>query len=404
MALRLEIFLFTLLTLFLPAQLGYHFWPAWSQVSGIRVDFLSPTIYLTDILILLLLGPWFFRTRPSVRFFNSKFLVIMSFIFLNIIFAFIPVLAFYKWVRVLEYYLLFKYLTSESGDKFKISGTALSAALIWTSLLAWAQLLFQHSVGGPLYWLGERAFDLSTPGIARVSLGQAGLLLRPYATLPHPNSLAGFLLVGGLLLLTTSSKSFLKNMSLLLVLLTLPFTFSRGSIITSLVLLSIWLLLRLKKNGPKIILILFIIPMIHFVYTFIPANPLSQPERSLLTTKATALIFAHPLLGIGLNNFIPSPSPGFNPPSSNPYIITQPVHNIYLLIAAELGLPATFILSFIIIKSLRELLIKNANLSYPIMAVTITGLVDHYWLTLHQNMLLLTLLISLTVVKINAKQ
>ena len=33
----------------IPTQLGLHFWPEWSKVAGIRVDYLSPVLYLTDI-------------------------------------------------------------------------------------------------------------------------------------------------------------------------------------------------------------------------------------------------------------------------------------------------------------------------------------------------------------------
>src|ERR1035437_7520739 len=45
---------FYLLILFLPTQLGKHFWPNFSFVYGLRLDYLSPTIYLTDILILVI--------------------------------------------------------------------------------------------------------------------------------------------------------------------------------------------------------------------------------------------------------------------------------------------------------------------------------------------------------------
>jgi hypothetical protein len=46
--------IFLTLLLLLPTQLGLHFWPQWASVFGMRVDYLSPTIYLTDIIIFLL--------------------------------------------------------------------------------------------------------------------------------------------------------------------------------------------------------------------------------------------------------------------------------------------------------------------------------------------------------------
>ncbi len=50
--------LFLILLAFLPVQLGRHFWPKWSYVMGLRIDYLSPTIYLTDILVFLILFLW----------------------------------------------------------------------------------------------------------------------------------------------------------------------------------------------------------------------------------------------------------------------------------------------------------------------------------------------------------
>ncbi|HSW48472.1 MAG TPA: O-antigen ligase family protein [Candidatus Saccharimonadales bacterium] len=75
-----------------------------------------------------------------------------------------------------------------------------SASVILESLLAIGQFLKQGSIGGILYFLGERTFTGSTPGIANASLN-GELVLRPYATFPHPNVMAGFLLVSMILVL-----------------------------------------------------------------------------------------------------------------------------------------------------------------------------------------------------------
>ena len=39
---------FFLLLISIPIQLGKHFWPSFSFVQGIRVDYLSPTLYVSD--------------------------------------------------------------------------------------------------------------------------------------------------------------------------------------------------------------------------------------------------------------------------------------------------------------------------------------------------------------------
>ena len=66
--------LFYLLILFLPTQFGKHFFPAFSFVSGVRVDYLSPTLYLTDILVLFLFIFWIF-SKGKFSIFNFQFLI-----------------------------------------------------------------------------------------------------------------------------------------------------------------------------------------------------------------------------------------------------------------------------------------------------------------------------------------
>src|SRR4030042_4014068 len=50
--------LFRLLVFLLPIQLGRHFWPTWSYTFGLKIDYFSPTAYLTDFLVLAVLGLW----------------------------------------------------------------------------------------------------------------------------------------------------------------------------------------------------------------------------------------------------------------------------------------------------------------------------------------------------------
>src|SRR3972149_3010131 len=43
--------LFFFLILLLPTQLGKHFFIPLSYLSGVRVDYLAPTVYLTDLIV-----------------------------------------------------------------------------------------------------------------------------------------------------------------------------------------------------------------------------------------------------------------------------------------------------------------------------------------------------------------
>ena len=56
----LHIPVFLLFILLLPTQTSLHFWPDFAYVFGIRVDYLAPAIYLTDIVLFVLFALWSF--------------------------------------------------------------------------------------------------------------------------------------------------------------------------------------------------------------------------------------------------------------------------------------------------------------------------------------------------------
>lgn len=379
-----------LLLLLLPSQLAFHFWPSWSLVNGIRVDYLSPTIYLTDIIIIGL----FISSRLRIHI----SLPVIIFIILNTLNSTLPLLTIYKWFRVLEYFWLYKYLTNYY--ELKTMNSALLLSILWTSALAWIQFIKQSSLGGLTWWLGERTFSVSTPGIAKIALGfgtwDLGLALRPYATLPHPNALAGFLLVSGLILICFNNSPWRPPLKLrgglegvilpwagvVVSLLTVPLTFSRTAIALEILILLIWI-------QPLIFKILLLFFSFYFLVS-ITGSAVSIPNRISLNRTALSAIKQSPFFGIGLGNFIPYTLNS----------LRQPVHNIYLLLVSELGLPAAFAISYWLLAISKKLLsIKHYALSIAILVVATTGLADHYWLTLHQNTLLLVLLLALIKIK-----
>jgi len=247
---RLHRIFFYLTLLLLPTQLGYHFWPDWAMVLGRRLDYLAPTIFLTDITIVLTLGGWFLSLvfsrllsfRPTSR--NLKmpdqvrhdkfksliwriiavrkahdkqqgcsckknlivFLFLCLFISLNILFASSPIIVFFKWFKFLEFVLFGLYIV-RTKPSFSRSLWCLSVAVLYSSVIAIAQFYFQHSLDGIFWFLGERTFDISTPGISRIQslvfsisnfkfqISNSSEVIRAYATFPHPNVLGGFLAI-----------------------------------------------------------------------------------------------------------------------------------------------------------------------------------------------------------------
>lgn len=345
--------IFIFLLIFFPSQLGFHFWPQWSFINGIRIDYFSPTLYMTDIL----LGLLFLFQIPSLKLKIPRnqiyfFPVIAICILLNVYFSLSPVVSIYKWLKILESGFLIWFVKTQ-----KINLKWLTIPVFYEALLVFWQILNQGSAGGLWYLLGERFFNAGTPGIANTSInGQ--LFLRPYGTFPHPNVLGGWMAVVSSLVLNPKTK-FLAFISVLM-------SLSRSAILS--------LVISNKK-----ILVVALLVLLPFLL-----HSQSLTVRWQLTNVALQQFLKSPLVGTGLGT-----SPLYQWDSSLNYALSfQPIHNIYLLVLSETGLLGFGLFLFLIFKSL-----KKSKLILPILFI---GLFDHYFLTLQQGQLLFALVLGLT--------
>jgi hypothetical protein len=87
-------------------------------------------------------------------------------------------------------------------------------------------------------------------------------------------------------------------------------------------------------------------------------------------------------LGVGAGNFLVRLSE-YQVNNSN---WLQPVHNIFLLIGTEIGCLGILIIGW-------KLRIKKFGIL--LFLITITGLMDHYWITLPQNSWLLAVVLAI---------
>jgi len=395
--------LFWLLVFLLPTQIGRHFWPEWSYVLGLRVDYLAPTVYLTDLLIIGILGLWFWEIRDKRYAIRDKLkrhwwiLAVFIYLLVNSLLGQDPGAALYKFVKIVEFTLLGFYIAKTKPNVSRLA-SYLSLAVAYSSLIAITQFIKQASLGGIFWWLGERTFTVATPGIAKAIIG-GRLLMRPYATFPHPNVLAGFILVAIILLL--GSRGIYWILVFILALIGLVISFSRSAWIVG-ILVGLWLLvthlrgeakLRRHLGGGGILLMLLILSLFfYFAPQFSTEEAISQ--RVELIKIATQMIRSSPLAGIGLNNFIVR-LPEFWTVQSIYWL--QPVHNIFLLIAAEAGLVGLVVFLWFLFLTFKKLLItNNKQLLLLLSVVLILGLTDHYWLTLQQSQLLFTIILGLS--------
>ncbi len=409
--------LFYLLILLLPTQLGKHFWPNWSFVQGIRIDYLSPTIYFTDLLIFAILATWLidnFKTKKipfEIKNENTKSLIFLAFILLflliNVFFAQNREVAFYKLIKIFEFGLLGFYIAK---DKISLSavGTLLSIGIIYSSIIAILQFIKQGSLGGLFWFMGERTFNAGTLGIAQAIL-DGRLTLRSYATFSHPNVLGGFLAIILPFLIWVRPR--FRLLPFFLGIIALLFTFSRLSWLAfgiTLVFYGVWFL---KSNQKKIQKHRFLLAVLLISFTVILSfntrtiqiltkiEPESIIIRQDLNDVAIEMIRKFPIFGVGLGNFLVM-LPEFYPGRGQTHFF-QPAHNIYLLITAETGLIGLGVVFLLIYATLFRLIgnFKTFFVNFPLLiaffAILFLSLFDHYFYTLQQGQLLLTLVFGL---------
>jgi len=372
--------LFYLILILLPVNLAKHIPLVSSYVSGIKVDYLIPALYLTDILILCLLI--FYKGSTLVKKLWPLLLLLPS-----VIFAASPIPALYKLIKLVEFGLFWFWL---KANRPKISpnlvAKSLSFAIIFQSLLSLAQWFKQSSVFGYLFF-GEQPFNQATANIDRIVWLDGSLKIPPLGTFPHPNVLAAFLILSLPYIYQHLSNKSLKIFTLILGLITLFLTFSLSTWLAGLLLVIPWLLSQhFSKIRAYVISLGLILIVLSLATRFsFLAPPSSFTRRSQLAQIAVKMIQTKPLAGIGLNNFTISMDQFGYVTSTTRFF--QPVHNLFLLILAETG-----ILGLIGLLLIATQIIK-LNLSLAI--ILFLGLFDHYFLTLQQGLLLLTLFTAL---------
>ena len=390
-------FLVYFLIFLIPTQIAYHFWPAFSLVYGIRVDYLAPAIYLTDILILLIVA---LKFQSVFKWILSNKLKVFSYIVfagLNIIFSTVPVVSLLKWLKITEFIVFGLVLYKNKSDwEVSIVFKTLFFSTIFFGFIGLVQFLLKQTTGW-FWFLGERTFSVATPGIA-IKYFFGDTFLRAYSTFPHPNSFAGYVSVVFICLLYFQKKSKEKWLAwvLLFLIICLLISFSVSAVIALLIACLYFIYfdrLKTKYFVYFVCVALFVLSLAFSFFAkdfFLLSKNFGDPisERVELAFFANKMFVNNFWFGVGSNNFI-SNIPKYIGIVNYSWLL-QPVHNIFLLIFSENGiLGAVVTLNVLAAVSNKN----NKLLSSVLFYVMISGLADHYWLTLNQNLLLLTIVV-----------
>ena len=407
--------LFFLIIFSLPFQVGYHFWPSFSYITGVRVDYLSPTLYLLDILILLWIGTTLLlgKNKPEIKVSMILFLFLLSLVW-NIFAAKSPDVHIFGLLKLAEFGL-FGFLVAANFHKDDIPifvRTLALSAIISSSLAVW-QFINQSSVGSLWYFIGERTFNSATIGISTVNLDQQ--LLRAYAAFPHPNVLAFFLLMSSAFMvfrIPNEEKAVWKVFLMSAVVLSaigIVLTFSRVAIVL-LITFFIYAIYAKGKRNLKTIwpgFFVFMAVLAVGIY-FLPQEFLLRgiDFREELFRQAYAIFQSGPYFGIGLNNFFIHQAALIKDISP---IIFQPPHNIYVLSLLSLGIMGWWIVPGLLIWSVGSVTKKLRTTNYELrtffqstlfvlISIILAGMFDHFFLTVEQGQLIFALLLGLSFV------
>ena len=380
----------------------------------------GPVLYLSDLPFLVLLIFWLYEIiykKQKVFFPKSNWfaLAFLAWSALSLINAPVFSYGFFDLIRIFKFYLLYLYIANNvrNGSSAGTLINFLFIGVIFQGLICLYQYLAQDvsHIFGNLFGMQ----DLYTEDA--VSRFESFFAVSPGSDIKRASGTVGpinaeaqyfeLLLPIALILWFTATKfknKILYFSSFILGLMGLIVTFSRGGglglaagIFATIVLAKFFLVISNRKFLAVVIIGLFLsIVSVPYFYHFLVTRPEATVARLHLNKVGIEIIRDHPILGIGLNNHL-NVTPDYDPDN---YIFPMPVHNHYILVASEIGIPGLiFFLGFLIyscflaLKAARVSDVYMASLAIGILgafvAISTHNLVDH--LNYHTNLTLLWL-------------
>ncbi len=391
----------------LPIQLSKFFFPNYSYILGIPIDYRAISIYLIDIAVITYIIIFLLENAKNLKKIvklQKNYLIALSifdvYLFLNSYFFSTSQqasLVFTTKIFLFSFTSIFAAFQLAEKKLFKKIVLALSFSALWQIILAALQFMFQKTIG--LWFLGERSFDSTTTAIAHTDLFGAQYL-RPYGTFPHPNVMGAFFAIIFIITFfylkdtTGRKRQNAKTKRYDLFLIALPalgviLSFSKGSL---LVLVAAFLIYR--RNIKDLLLAILLLPVvIYFAIHFSPDVQIPTiAERLTLIQASFNITHTNPIFGIGSNNFILALSK-LDLRSLSDTRLLQPVHNVFLLILTENGIIGLLFFAGVLLAVSRNI---NNNLKLSLfLALLIFASVDHFLWTLEQGQLLFFLTIAI---------
>lgn len=351
------------------------------SINGGYWEYGTRSLYATEVLLLLILcavvtkgGIYMFRNRPRVSF--KKINGPGGGLFLVLLWAGVSLFwgvdggaAFEHWLVLVSAGAVFLIIAAGAVPLRHLSWAIILSGSI-QAILAFIQFRWQWLPASTLFGMAYQHASMLGASVVETDMAR---WLRAYGMFPHPNMLGGWLALGLLLAVKEVMRrgrffaaSTLAYIPIALLSIGLATTFSRGAWLAAavgLVLVVIHACMRraaIKQTGLAAAVIALFIGVLVFSYP----EPFqervfgggrleakSTQERSAGISEALQIIKQHPLVGAGIGNYGLAVHRDID--SSQPAYYYQPVHNVPLLILAELGVIG-LILIIVLVLSLRD--------------------------------------------------
>ena len=369
-------------------------------VEGIYVNYLVPTLSILDLGIVLALGSvlitkGFSFYKDIFKNIKNGLVLLLGFLIIqNILLSNFNSLlfSFRLFSLILLFLSLLKIAKEEKLDKALKKKLVNSVIVILLSnvliqgLIGVAQFKRGSSLG--IYFLGESNIVSGMMGSSFVELsGQ--VFLRAYGTFPHPNVLGGFLLLAIFFGIDIyKRKKILGSLLIAISFLSIMFTFSRISILLAVVVILFFLSKEILFKNKSLLNISFSPLLMERFQNLFSSGDRSWSERLELVKASFRVIKENWLIGIGGGNFVKGME-GMIPRTSNGLLLTQPVHNIFLLYISEFGILGFILIGYVLFYGIVENFKKVSLYGLLILFVIILiGFFDHYLVSLPQGMVI----------------
>jgi len=418
---KVSTYSFYLFFFFLPLQVRLFLFDTSLFNSGFFNPFLSHYIYLFDVFfligllfysVLLFFSPQeknFFRGKKRLNF-ALLFFGLFGFFLVSLFFSvdffnsFIYLLRFLEGLIVFSL-ILFGFISFRRVLQFFLT------SMFFVSILGFLQFVLQSSLG--FSFIGEPLLSTSIKGVSYFNVFGA-TIIRPYATFAHPNIFAVFLAfaVFSSLYLYFLEKRFWFEFVLLFFFFTflaLVFlTFSRTVFFALFISFVVFLFASDVSFLKKLVVFgisTFFVGLFLFIFKERFFDFFSLVDRGRYLDITGKLLFSSPF-GVGAGNFT-EVSQKYVSYKLDPWSF-QPVHDLFLLYASELGVFASFYVLFVFgfvlhLITLSKFVIGKAFSLAVFSFFFIVSLFDHYFLTSPQGIVLFFMFFLLMFFPVHSK-